>query len=305
MASLQPSKSCHPPSLLTLPPEILDQIFLTSCLIPDQIWISTCVTPPTVHLNYFVTDVGSQFCVQRFSLNNLVISKQLHTYLRRLLASRTTVHLGRAREVEWLLSRPAGNSIAAWGLTRISISLEHAGRTDVPFDTYQDLFRFLRRTFLSTLRVLEIKLDFNTFANAHAHWHQAHRLDPWPPDARTPSRLNTVTLLQGCLLAFATCGDPNLLCSANPGPLPLEAPSDTVFDLEIRVPCLEREARRHELLTGSILGRHYNSRQIWWSCRLCFDSLGSKKIASLLRTLRPYPGDARIPQSCRSTGRRR
>ena len=139
MATSDPAlkQSQLPPTLLSLPPEILDQIFLES-LIPDQIWISalfsfpccpnkslsaTPATLPLVRLTHFVTEAGSQFCVQTFSLSSFIICRELHVRLRWLIAKATNFHFGRAIDTQSLLE-VVGPYIKVFGPSRISFTLE-------------------------------------------------------------------------------------------------------------------------------------------------------------------------------------
>lgn len=257
MSMAQANAACSR-SLLSLPTEILEDI-LQLALIPDRLWVNAIhlharpdasspkVTAPFSLLSYRLSDVGSQFCMRRFSLKTLMISKYLYAVLKALLCRGTILHMSDISFADALLER-AGAAIGAFGFTRLSLGLTHAGLLECPATGMESVLHSLRRHFASTLEVLEIRVTFRT-TGAH------NRVDGVLNDGhfyRTQdgrSQRHTFPLLEACLVTFASC--------FNTGPGSSNANSHQGHRKpEVRLSVALAEPLRNHLLEGQIMNRY-------------------------------------------------
>ena len=239
-------------TLLSLPNEILDQIFLYS-LIPDQIWVHVLRSSsdsdailPVVRLDYFVTEAGSQFCVQPFSLRRLVICRPLHAQLMVLFWRTVAFNLGRTHDAELLFDRACKQS-CVHHMNHISIALEDGGSLSDPLASYEQITAPIRGRRWPSLKVVEIRTNIDAFDRS-----QVNTQNPW----RWTRNADTMVLLQCCLLGLAVQCGPDMLESLDP-----KAQYDaleTVSSVEVRIPCFERDKGRLGLLQGELLNKHCN-----------------------------------------------
>ena len=270
----------NPLSLLLLPVEILDQIFLYS-LIPDQIWINVIsnklngptgsdleLTAPFARLTYFVTEAGSQFCLQQFSLNQLMISRSLHAQLMALLCRRTVFRLAEVPDAYLFLNRTSKYRLLK-GITHISIPLKDAGLGGLSSISYENNIVPVRQC--RWLRSLEVRVDIESFAPLRS-----------TNEKLRSKGLDTIGLLESYLLAFTMTPDSDVVSF-----FPQLKLRHTISPAEVRIPCFERDRGRQKLLAGKLLN---NFCKVDW-VRTRHDRYGGP--AGYIR-LQQTPGKPRI-----------
>lgn len=187
---------------------------------------------PLAALDYFVTQTGSQFCVQPFSLNRFAVEE-------------SGISLGRICDADLLFTK-AGAHSCVHRMTHISVTLENAGSGLRPFDSYQQVIEPFRGHEPRSLRVIEIKVDFDAFGRAGLNNNELRR---WL------KRPNSMVLLQCCLVALTLNFDPRFARVVESG-APIPGSANNVSSMEVRVSCLERDAGRQKLLDGELLNRY-------------------------------------------------
>jgi hypothetical protein len=240
-----------PLHLLSLPTEIQDYI-LDLAFIPDRLWINALhrrdaewqhpplcpstvfLPPPFAMLCYTIPNVGSQFCVQRLSLNRLMISKSLYASLKSLLCHRTILQFGDAPSFLSLMRR-AGNYIASFGFRRVSLEINenigpHMGLT-------VDLLQDFESSFAATLDLVEVRLALR-------------QLSQPPSRDEVLARSKYVSWLGLFIVRLALLSEPHD-----------DVPSAPAHR-EVRIPLLLQEPMRQELLNLKDIDRHC---EVFWT----------------------------------------
>jgi hypothetical protein len=232
-----------PLQLLSLPSEIVDHIFELA-FIPDRLWINALhhrnvpemlhlppPIPPFAMLSWTIPNVGSQFCVQRFSLNRLMISKSLYAWLKSLLCHRAILQFGDAGSALSLMRR-AGPYIASFGFKRVSLEVNEQVR--LPGALAIDLLEVFESSFGATLDLVETRPALR-------------QLSHMPSRDAVLERSHYVSSLGILLVRLALLSEPHDEASAHQ---------------EVRISFLLQEPMRQELLSLKDIDRHC---EVFWT----------------------------------------